>query len=120
MLFGSSVVMDHSGNKERLLELYGDSHPGFGSYLECMTRTNFTGIATFTIAFSCSYLTQNLLKNKLPYSNKFFILTSTLISGLVAYKVAKSRSAICQAAWLASEDKITYFTEIENSKNTDK
>lgn len=112
--------MDRSGSKERLLELYGENHPGFGSYLECATRANFTGIATFTIAFSCSYLTQSLLKNKLPYSSKFFILSLTAISALISYRVTKSRSAFCQEAWLASEDKVTYLTKTEKSKNTHK
>jgi hypothetical protein len=28
----------------RLKERYKDSHPGFGSYLECMTRAFLTGL----------------------------------------------------------------------------
>ncbi|XP_054283928.1 transmembrane protein 141 [Macrosteles quadrilineatus] len=104
--------------KQRLIDLYGDDHPGFGSYLECMTRANFASVAGFTLAFSSTYIGQTLLKNKLPYSPKFSILNSTVIATIIAYKVSKSRSSACQAAWLAAEDKVTYLTELENDKKT--
>ncbi|XP_046675274.1 transmembrane protein 141 [Homalodisca vitripennis] len=107
-----------SRGKERLLELYGDDHPGFGSYLECMTRANFTGLATFTIAFSSTYIAQSILKNKLPYSSKFYVLSSTVVAAYFSYKVSKARSQVCQAAWLAAEDKSTYFTELEKTSPT--
>lgn len=102
--------------KERLLELHGDDHPGFSSYLECMTRANFTGVAAFTLAFSSSYIAQTLLKNKLPYPQKFSLLTSSVIASVVAYKITKHRSLACQAAWLANEEKSTYLTELEKNE----
>lgn len=104
--------------KERLKELYGDDHPGFVSYMECMTRANLTGFATFTIAFSLTYITQNIFKHKLPYSFKSFILSSSLVGAFLSYKVVKSKSKNCQAAWLAAEDKVTYFTELEKSPDS--
>lgn len=107
-----------SRGKERLRELYGDDHPGFGSYLECMTRANLTGLSTFTIAFSFSYLTQNLLKHKLPYSTKVFILTSSVFGAFLTYTVVKDKTKDCHAAWLAAEEKVTYLTEIEKSPSS--
>jgi hypothetical protein len=34
---------------KKLKEQQKDKHPGFGSYLECMTRALFTGLAGFTL-----------------------------------------------------------------------
>lgn len=104
--------------KSRLIEVYGDEHPAFGSYLECMTRSYFTGLAAFTLAFSSTYLAQNLLKKHLPYSSKFFILVSCTVGVVCSYKISRKRTSVCQAAWMAAEDKSTYFTQSEwqNSK----
>lgn len=104
--------------KSRLIELYGDEHPAFGSYLECMTRGYFTGLAAFSLTFSGTYLAQNLLKKHMPYSSKFFILVSSAVGAVCSYKISTKRTLVCQAAWMAAEDKSTYFTQIEgqNSK----
>lgn len=97
--------------KNRLIELYGDEHPAFGSYLECMTRAYFTGLAAFTLVFSSTYLAQNLLKKHIPYSAKFFILASCAVGSVCSYKISSKRTLVCQAAWMAAEDKSTYFTQ---------
>lgn len=34
---------------KRLKEQQKEKHPGFGSYLECMTRALFTGLSGFTL-----------------------------------------------------------------------
>lgn len=103
--------MNSSSSKERLINLYGDDHPAFGSYLECMTRAYFTGLATFTLAFSSTYITQSLLKKHIPYKNKLFVLISSTIGTVAAYKVSTTRTSACQAGWMAAEDKSTYFTQ---------
>lgn len=104
--------------KERLIAEHGDDHPGLGSYLECMSRAYLTGVATFTIVFSTAYLAQNLVKYKLNYPSKFFILTSSAFGVISSFVSVKSRSAVCQSAWLAAEDKVTYFTELEKREET--
>lgn len=104
--------------KSKLVELYGDEHPAFGSYLECMTRSYFTGLAAFSLAFSSTYLAQNLLKKHIPYSPKFFILLSSAIGAVCSYKISTKRTLVCQAAWMAAEDKSTYFTQAEAQNNS--
>lgn len=34
---------------KRLKEQQKDKHPGFDNYLQCMTRSLFAGLATFTL-----------------------------------------------------------------------
>jgi hypothetical protein len=36
-------------NVNELKKQQSEVHPGFGSYLECMTRALFTGLASFTL-----------------------------------------------------------------------
>ncbi|GFG38665.1 hypothetical protein Cfor_01683 [Coptotermes formosanus] len=40
-------------NINALKKQQSDIHPGFGSYLECMTRALFTGVAAFTLGNVC-------------------------------------------------------------------
>jgi TMEM141 protein family len=44
------------------------------------------------------------------------ILISTLFGTVVAYKVTKDRTNSCQAAWLASEEKHTALSDIDEKK----
>jgi TMEM141 protein family len=119
---------------EKLKEFHKDKHPGFGSYLECMTRAQLSGLAGFTlgtqdfyiktnfiyknlmqyrvIGFSSVYFTQKLLQKRLPYPIKFNILVSTIVGSLSAYKITSDRTKVCQAAWLAAEDKQTALSDI--------
>ncbi|XP_059608748.1 transmembrane protein 141 [Phlebotomus argentipes] len=90
-----------------------DKHPGFDSYLECMTRSLFTGLAAFAFGFSGTYFLQKLLQKHLPYKPKIFILTSSIVGSGVAYKATKDRTRACQAAWLAFEDKHTALKSSE-------
>ncbi|XP_058449610.1 transmembrane protein 141 [Malaya genurostris] len=98
----------------RLKEQQRDKHPGFGSYLECMTRSLFTGLASFTIGFSATYFLQKLLAHKLPYQPKTAILISSLIATGASYKVTTDRTKSCQAGWMAAEGKYTALSEEEN------
>lgn len=40
-------------NVNELKKQQSEIHPGFGSYLECMTRALFTGLAAFTLGKIC-------------------------------------------------------------------
>lgn len=95
----------------KLKEQQKDKHPGFGSYLECMTRALFTGLAGFTLGFSSIYFTQKLIQRRLPYALQTNILISTLTGSAVAYKLTSDRTKSCQAAWLAAEDKHTSLSD---------
>ncbi|XP_055714685.1 transmembrane protein 141 [Phlebotomus papatasi] len=93
-----------------------EKHPGFGSYLECMTRTLFTGLSAFAFAFTGSYFLQKLVQKQLPYKSNVFILTSSIVGVGVAYKITKDRARSCQAAWLAFEEKHTALGKAEVSE----
>ncbi|XP_046405994.1 transmembrane protein 141 [Ischnura elegans] len=103
-------------NIKALKEQYKDVHPGFGSYMECMSRTLLTGLSSFTIAFAATYIGQSLSKRYLPYSKKSFVIFSSLFAAAVSYRVTSVRSKACQAGWMAAEEKHTYFTEKSTAK----
>jgi len=98
-------------NINELKKQQSDIHPGFGSYLECMTRALFTGVAAFTLAFSGSFIGQTLLKKHIPYGKNTYILLSAILATGVSYHVTTQRTKSCQAAWMAAEDKHTYFKQ---------
>lgn len=101
---------------------------------ECMSRALFTGLSSSILGNSCSnssphkafhvilfllsflgfstaFCAQSLLKKKLPYTLSGNILVSSFVAVLVGFQVTSVRAKSCQAAWLAAEDKHTYFTE---------
>ena len=45
---------------KRLKEQQKDKHPGFSSYLECMTRTLFSGLATFALGKDFEFIIPRL------------------------------------------------------------
>ncbi|KAG4073111.1 hypothetical protein HA402_009530 [Bradysia odoriphaga] len=102
-------------NIRQLKESQREAHPGFSSYLECMTRSLFTGLSAFVLAFSGTYFGQKLVAKRLPYTQKTFILVSSAVAVAASYKVTIDRTNACQAAWMAAEDKHTALkdTKIE-------
>lgn len=96
----------------RLKEQQREKHPGFGSYLECMTRSLFTGLATFCLGFSSTYFVQKLVSKRLPYAQQTSILISALVATGAAYKVTADRTSSCQAGWMAAEGKFTALTDV--------
>lgn len=69
------------------------------------------------IGFSSVYFSQKLLQRYLPYTLKTNILISSVVGCVCSYKVTSDRSKICQAAWLASEDKHTALSDIKGNDN---
>lgn len=63
------------------------------------------------LGFATAFCIQNLLKKKLPYSLSGNIAVSSFTAVVVGFQVTSGRSRSCQAAWLAAEEKHTYFTE---------
>jgi hypothetical protein len=63
------------------------------------------------LGFSTAFCAQSLLKKKLPYTLSGNILVSSFVAVLVGFQVTSVRAKSCQAAWLAAEEKHTYFTE---------
>jgi len=92
-------------------ERYNQIYPAFGSYTECMSRALFSGLAGSIFGFSTTYFIQTLLQKKLPYSPKGNIIVSSIAAIYIGHKVTSNKSRICQDAWLAAEEKHTYFTE---------
>lgn len=89
---------------KRLKEQQREKHPGFSSYLECMTRALFTGLSTFALGFSGLHFTQKLLEHRLPYDRtKTGVLISVCVSVVATYKVTSDRTHDCQQQWIESE-----------------
>ncbi|XP_076068737.1 transmembrane protein 141 [Oratosquilla oratoria] len=99
-------------NTTEVINSYKEDYPAFQSYMECMSRTFMTGLASFTISFGGTYIGQHLLTKALPYSKGGHILASSVVASFVAYKVTAVRANACQAAWMAAEDKHTYLNPI--------
>ncbi|XP_062560864.1 transmembrane protein 141 [Armigeres subalbatus] len=99
----------------RLKEQQKEKHPAFGSYLECMTRALFTGLAAFTLGFSSTYFLQKIISKRLPYQPKIGILLSTVIGTAASYKVTADRTKSCQAGWMAAEGKFTALSDRHSS-----
>lgn len=66
-------------------------------------------ITVFLSAFSGSFIGQSLLKKHIPYGKNTYILLSALLATGISYQVTTQRTKACQAAWMAAEDKHTYF-----------
>lgn len=79
-----------------LKNTYRDSHPGFSSYIDCMTRTLLTGVASCALTGSVCYIGQTLLFKYIPTSKNNRFLTSSVVALLVAYQVTKSKAKVCQ------------------------
>ncbi|KAI9579782.1 transmembrane protein 141 [Glossina fuscipes] len=90
-----------------------DKHPGFDSYMNCMTRALFTGLASFCLGFSGTYFAQKVIQKKLYYPLQYNILISVLTATGIAYHLTSIRTKSCQAAWMAAEDKHTILKENE-------
>ncbi|GFS96300.1 transmembrane protein [Nephila pilipes] len=95
----------------RVKEEYSEKFKGFGLYTECMTRALFTGLSSFALTFSALYFSQALLKSRLPYSQKYFMILPSVASSGVAWIVTSRRAQKCQDAWRTSEPLYTHFGE---------
>ncbi|CAD6991682.1 unnamed protein product [Ceratitis capitata] len=96
---------------KRLKDQQRDKHPGFDSYLNCMTRALFTGLASFCLTFSGCYFTQKVIRTKIVYPLQYSVLVSAIVATGVSYKTTTTRTKACQAAWMAEEDAHTVLQE---------
>ncbi|KAK8733758.1 hypothetical protein OTU49_006466 [Cherax quadricarinatus] len=101
-------------NNTELINQYKETFPAFGSYMECMSRTFLTGLASFSLAFGGTYISQHLLIKYLPYSRKNHIIVSSVVGCCAAYQVTAVRARACQAGWMAAEDKHTFLNPISD------
>ncbi|XP_030373668.1 transmembrane protein 141 [Scaptodrosophila lebanonensis] len=95
----------------RLKEQQREKHPGFDSYMDCMTRSLFSGLAAFCLGFSGSYFTQKLIQTKIRYPVKYNILLSSLLATGISYQVTSTRTKSCQSRWMAFEEKHSILKE---------
>ncbi|KAH8338607.1 uncharacterized protein Dana_GF26327 [Drosophila ananassae] len=82
-----------------------EKHPGFDGYLDCMTRSLFTGLAAFCLSFSGTYFAQKIVQSRIRYPPKYNILISSLVATGVSYQTTSERTKSCQARWMAFEEK---------------
>ncbi|GFQ98898.1 transmembrane protein [Trichonephila clavata] len=94
---------------KRVKEDYSTKFKGFGVYTECMTRALFSGLSSFALTFSGLYFSQALLKSRLPYSQKYFMILPAITSSGVAWIVTSRRAQKCQDAWRTSENVYTQY-----------
>ncbi|XP_046445112.1 transmembrane protein 141-like [Daphnia pulex] len=104
-------------NINELKSRYNQIYPAFGSYTECMSRALLTGLSSSILGFSTAFCAQYLLKKKLPYAFSGNILVSSFVAVVVGFQVTSVRAKSCQAAWLAAEDKHTFFTENDDKSD---
>lgn len=78
-----------------------------------MSRALFSGLSGTIFGFASTFYIQSTFQKKLPYSPKGNILVSSIVAMVIGYQVTSIKSRTCQAAWLAAEEKHTYFTENE-------
>ncbi|XP_013780218.1 uncharacterized protein LOC106464607 [Limulus polyphemus] len=98
-------------NLNQLKRQYGEKHVGFASYTECMSRALLTGLASFALTVSATYIGQTLLKKHLPYSQKYFLLAPVALGVTVAWTVTARKTRNCQAAWMSTEEKNTFLSD---------
>ncbi|KAH8292398.1 hypothetical protein KR054_009375 [Drosophila jambulina] len=96
---------------KRLKDQQREKHPGFDGYIDCMTRSLFTGLAAFCLGFSGSYFAQKIIQSRIRYPVKFNILVSSLVATGVSYQATSTRTRACQAAWMAFEEKHSVLNE---------
>ncbi|XP_055942524.1 transmembrane protein 141-like [Argiope bruennichi] len=94
---------------KKVKEQYSEKFKGFGVYTECMTRALFYGVSSFALTFSGLYFSQALLKSRLPYSQKYFLILPSVVSTCVAWTVTSRRAQRCQDEWRTSEPLYTRF-----------
>ncbi|KAK3857328.1 hypothetical protein Pcinc_036257 [Petrolisthes cinctipes] len=73
-------------NNSELISQYKEAFPAFRGYMECMSRTLFTGLASLSLAFGGTYVIQHLANKHLPYSRKLHIVVSSVVACGVAYQ----------------------------------
>ena len=56
------------------------------------------------------YIAQELMKSKLPFGRKVFLVAPILIGSVSAYYVTQHNTKICQYMWMAMEEKHTAIT----------
>ncbi|XP_035215420.1 transmembrane protein 141-like [Stegodyphus dumicola] len=100
-------------NFKQVKEQYSEKFKGFASYTECMTRALFTGLSSFALTFSALYFTQVLLKSRLPYQHKYFLVLPSIVSSATAWTVTSRRTKVCQDIWVSSEPHYTEYREQE-------
>lgn len=96
--------------KEIIIEEASEIFPHFRTYAQCQNKALLFGSFTFLSMASGTYIAQELMKSKLPFGRKAFLLAPILIGSLSAYHVTQHNTRICQHMWLALEEKHTAIT----------
>lgn len=68
----------------------------------------------FLLGFSALYFTQYLLKSRLPYQRKYFLVLPSVASCGVAWVITSKRAKVCQDCWTTAE-----YTDFELKNSTE-
>lgn len=88
-------------SERALKDHYEDGRPGFGQYLDCITRSYGTGLGAFTIAFAAAHVLQQIAARRFPSLDRARLAASTVAGSLASYAAAKDRVRECRDSWAA-------------------
>uniref|UniRef100_T1GZT4 Uncharacterized protein n=1 Tax=Megaselia scalaris TaxID=36166 RepID=T1GZT4_MEGSC len=72
------------------------SDPEFKPFVDCYTRTVFSGIGYFWLGFSGFYFAQKIIQQKIPYNRNLNLLISFAAAGAVSYKLTNNNIENCK------------------------
>lgn len=100
---------------ERLLkEHFENDRPGFGSYLDCITRSYGTGLGVLTFTFALVHITQQIVSVRFPAVKRTHLAVSTLAGTTASYLAAKNKVRACQESWaLWQEQQKQWWPQIQ-------
>ncbi|XP_070175759.1 transmembrane protein 141-like isoform X3 [Littorina saxatilis] len=99
---------------ERVTEEYKEKFPHMKQYAACQSKAFMTGCFTFVAGGAMVYLTQELLRTKLPYQRQYFLLLPIAVGTISAYLITRRNTRICQDMWLAMEEKHSDVTPLHD------
>lgn len=82
-----------------LKERYESERPGFGSYLDCITRSYGTGLGVLTFTFAVLHVAQQIVGKRFPGVKRTHIAVSTVGGTTASYFSAKDQVRECRDSW---------------------
>lgn len=79
--------------------------PGFGGYLDCITRSYGVGLGVLTFTFAVVHITQQIASKRFPQIKRTHIAVSTLSGTLASYIAAKDKVRECQNSWAGWQER---------------
>lgn len=88
-----------------LKEHFEDERPGFGAYLDCITRSYGTGVGVFAFTFAALHVTQQIVSKRFPHVKRTHVAVSTVAGTVASYLAAKDKVRECRDSWAAWQER---------------